>query len=265
MFYPRDKYKIRTDFIVVVGMVLLFIPTAIFFKAGPLTATILFFAVPALYLLIRQPKQLKRLAATLLVGMIASIAFDLVAEYNNAWIWSPINQPLFPYKLFGIIWVDVLIWYFFWILITIVYYEHFFERKKFESEKISPQFKKLIIFFSAVLILTVALYYLRPEALKFKYAYLYLGLLISTPLYYLIYKKSRLAGKLLKAGLFSIFLFLSYELTALYLDLWRFPGNYIGQVQLFGIAFPFEEFVFWIILGAPASLSFYELYVDDGK
>ena len=85
----------------------------IYFKAGPLTATMLFFAVPALYLLIRQRKQLKRLAATLSVGMVASIGFELLAEHNNAWVWSPVNQPVFAYKLFGLILVDGLILYFF--------------------------------------------------------------------------------------------------------------------------------------------------------
>jgi len=225
----------------------------------------LFFAVPAIYLLIRQPKQLKRLAAALLAGVMASISFDLLAEHNNAWIWSPFNEPVFPYKLFGVIGIDVMIWYFFWILFTIIFYEHFFEQKKFESEKISPQFKKLIMFLFTVLALIVALYYLWPEVLKFEYAYLYLGFLVSAPLYYLIYKKPHLVIKLLKAGLFNVFLFLSYELVAIYLNLWSFPGNYFSQIQLFGQSFPLEELIFWIILGTPVSLSFYELYVDDEK
>ncbi len=187
MFYLRNKYKIRTDFIVVVGMVLLFIPVIVFFRVRFLTSTLLFFAVPALYLLIRQPKQLRRLAATLFVGMIATFAFELLAEYNNAWSWAPLGQLVFPYKIFGIIPIEVLILYFFWILFAIVFYEHFFETKKFESEKISPLFKNLLIFLSVVLILIVTLYYSHPEFLKFRYAYLCLGLVVSLPAFYLIY------------------------------------------------------------------------------
>jgi len=85
------------------------------------------------------------------------------------------------------------------------------------------------------------------------------------PFFYVIFKKPKLLGKLLKAGLFNVFLFLSFELTALHLDQWRFPGEYIGTVQIFGLIFPLEEFVIWIILGTPIILSYYELFVDDGR
>ena len=61
------------------------------------------------------------------------------------------------------------------------------------------------------------------------------------------------------------FFFLSFELTALKLDQWRFPGENIGHVQLFGLLFPFEEFIFWIVFGTPIILSYYELFVDDDK
>ncbi len=265
MLYIRNRYKIRTDFLVVVGMILLFIPIIVFFQVRFLTSTLLFFAIPAFYLIIRKPKQIQRLIAALLAGMIVSFIVDLLAEYNNAWSWAPIGQLVFPNKIFGLIPIDVLIWYFFWILFTIVYYEHFFEVKRLESEKISPKFKKAVIFFSSVLIVIVTLFYLSPELLQFRYMYLYIGLLGGVPFFYLIYKKPRLVEKLLKAGLFNIFLFLSFELTALKLDQWRFPGNYIGQVQLFGLIFPLEEFIFWIVLGTPIILSYYELFIDDGE
>lgn len=265
MLYLNNKLKIRTDFLVVTIMILCFIPLILFFRVNFLTSTILFFAVPAFYLILRKPKQLKRLSAALLAGMMVSFILDLLAEYNNAWSWAPIGQLVFPNKILGLIPIDVLIWYFFWILLSIVYYEHFFETKIFETEKVSPKFKKTFILFFLALLGVVSVFYLAPEILKFRFMYLYIGLFGAIPFYYLIYKKPRLAGKLLKAGLFNIFLFLSFELTALTLDQWRFPGNYIGQIQLFGLVFPFEEFVFWIILGTPMILSYYEIFVDDEK
>lgn len=257
------KNKIRMDFIVVVGMVLLFIPIVLFFKVRFLISTILFFAVPALYLFIRKPKQTNRLAHTLLLGMIFAFALDFLAEINGAWSWAPQGQLVFPDKLFGLVPIDVLIWYFCWWLITIVYYEHFFEHNK--TDTVSKSFEGVFVFIFSVTVLMIVIFYINPQILIFPYAYLQLGFLACIPFFYLVFKKPHLIGKLFQAGLFSIFLFLSFELTALFLDQWRFPGQYIGHVQLFGLQFPFEEFVFWIILGTPVLLSYYELFIDDKK
>jgi hypothetical protein len=61
------------------------------------------------------------------------------------------------------------------------------------------------------------------------------------------------------------FINLLYELSSVYAGHWSFPGEYIGQVTLFGIAFAFEEFLFWIILASTAMLAYYELFSDDMK
>lgn len=257
------KKRIRLDFIVIIAWVLISIPTILFFQVRFLTSTFILFAVPAIYLFLRKPKQLKRLAATAVVGMIASFVIDFLAEFNSAWSWAPEGQLVFVNKLFGLIPIDVLIWYFFWILLTIIYYEHFFEHEK--TLGVSRHFKKISVFFTAVLIFIIISYYSYPTLIQWRYTYLLIGFFGSIPFFYLIFKKPRLVGKLLKAGVFNIFLFLSFELTALKLDQWRFPGEYIGTIGLFGLVFPFEEFVFWIILGTPVMLSYYELFVDDGK
>jgi hypothetical protein len=246
-----------------VAMVLLFIPTILFFQVRFLTSTILFFAVPALYLFIRKPKQTNRLAHTLVLGMMGAFSLDFLAEINGAWSWAPEGQLLFPNKLFGLIPIDVLIWYFFWILLTIVFYEHFFEHEK--SDKVSKSFENAFVFIFTVTVLIILAFYVNPEILIFPYAYFYIGIFGSIPFFYLIFRNPHLIGKLLKAGIFSTFLFLSFELTALSLDQWRFPGQYIGHVQLFGLQFPFEEFVFWILLGTPIILSYYELFIEDNR
>lgn len=257
------KKILRTDFIVVVGMVLVFIPLVLLFNVRFLTSTFLFFGIPAVFLLIRKPKQVKRLLATLTGGMIFAFIVDFLAEINGAWSWAPEGQLLFPNKLFGLVPIDVLIWYFLWILLTVVYYDHFFEHDR--SERVSKAFKTISIVLFLVLIGIVMAFYLNQNILIFPYAYLFIGVFSAIPFFYLIFKKPHLVGKLLKAGIFSTFLFLSFELTALYLDQWRFPGEYIGHVQLLGLQFPFEEFVFWILLGTPIILSYYELFIDDGR
>jgi hypothetical protein len=244
-------------------MIVAFVPLILYFQVRFLTSTLLFFAVPAIYLFIRRPKQLKRLWASVLAGTLVAFIIDFLAEFNRAWSWAPDGQLVFPNKLFGIIPFDVLIWYFLWILFTMVYYEHFFEHEK--TTKISRRFKSILAFFTTVLVLLIAAFYTNPELLSFRYAYLMIGILGAIPFFFLILKKPHLIGKLLKAGIFNIFLFLSFELTALKLDQWRFPGEYIGTMTLFGLVFPLEEFVFWIVLGTPIILAYYELFIDDGK
>ena len=257
------KKILRTDFLIVVGMVLVFIPIVLLFKVRFLTSTFLFFGLPSVFLFIRKPKQIKRLLATLTGGMLFAFIVDFLAEINGAWSWAPNGQLLFPNKLFGLIPIDVLIWYFFWILLTVVYYDHFFEHDR--SEQVSKIFKIIFMFLFIVLVGIVITFYLDQNNLIFPYTYFWIVIFSALPFFYLILKKPHLVGKLLKAGIFSTFLFLSFELTALYLDQWRFPGEYIGHVQLFGLQFPFEEFVFWILFGTPIILSYYELFIDDGK
>lgn len=247
----------------VIGLVLLFIPCILYFQVRLLTSAVLFFVIPTVFLLLRQPKQLKRLGASVVAGMVVAFTADFLAEFNGAWSWAPEGQLMFSDKLFGLIPADVLIWYFFWIMFTVVYYEHFFENDK--SKNISHRFKLALTFFLTILALVVAAFYVNKEVLRFQYAYLLVAVFGSLPFFYLIFRKPYLVSKLLKAGIFNIFLFLSFELTALKLDQWRFPGEYIGKVSLLGLQFPFEEFVFWILLGTPIILSYYELYVDDGK
>ncbi|PIZ98281.1 MAG: hypothetical protein COX77_05045 [Candidatus Komeilibacteria bacterium CG_4_10_14_0_2_um_filter_37_10] len=144
-----------------------------------------------------------------------------------------------------------------------VYYEHFFEHD--HSQKVAPLFKSVLLVFFSLLVLIIFTFFIYPSALYFPYTYLIIGVTGAFPFFYLIITKPHLAAKLLKAGIFNIFLFLSFELTALSLDQWRFPGQYIGHIQLFGLQFPFEEFIFWIVLGTPIILAYYELFVDDGR
>jgi len=60
-------------------------------------------------------------------------------------------------------------------------------------------------------------------------------------------------------------LFLIYELTAVKLEQWHFPGQYIGWIDLFGLKFPFEELLFWMGLSSFVVLSIYEGFIDNDK
>ncbi len=251
---------LRQDFLCVLLMAIICIPTVLFFHVRYFTSTLLFFGVPAVYLFIRKPIQPKKLIAALCGAMMLLFIVDFLAEINGAWSWAPTGQLIFINKIFGLIPIDVLIWYFFWVLFSIIFYEHFFEVER--PDKVSPLFKYFIVFFSGVIVLLISIFYINPHLLLFPYAYFFIGLFGSLPFFYLIFIKPSLVKHLLQASVFNLFLYLSFELTALYLDQWRFPGQYIGHVKLFNQVFPVEELVFWILLGTPIMLAYYKIFID---
>ena len=252
--------RLKHDFFCVLLVAFICIPTVLFFHVRYFTSTLLFFGVPASYLFIRKPTQVKKLLAALCDAMMLLFIVDFLAEINGAWSWAPNGQLIFPNKIFGLIPIDVLIWYFFWVLFSIIFYEHFFEVER--SSKVSPLFKHLFVFLAGVILLLIGVFYINPRFLLFPYAYFFIGFFGSIPFFYLIFRKPSLVKHLLRASVFNIFLYFSFELTALYLDQWRFPGQYIGHVKLLGQVFPVEELIFWILFGTPVMLAYYKIFID---
>ena len=257
-------FYLQPDFIVVLCMILAFIPIILYFQVRFMTSTILFFVVPSIYLFIRKSKNPKRIFSTVLIGTIASFILDFLAEFNGAWAWAPYGQLIFKNKILGYVTPDVMIWFIFWIFLTVVFYEHFFEHEK--SDKISYRFKYSVASIIGILALLIFLYLYYPSFLYFRYAYLLIGIFFgAAPLISVLWRNPKLIIKFMKASVFLVFLFLSFEITALKLNQWRFPGEYIGQISLLGVSFPFEEFFFWILMSTAISLSYYELFVDDER
>lgn len=260
----KKRINKKIDLLVVIGMVIIAILLVIYFKVRFLTSIILFFVIPAFYLLIRRrPRNIKRiLIASFLFGILFSFTFDFLAEFNNAWSWSPTDELIFP-KIFGIVPIDVIIWFFFWIFLIVVFYEHFVEHDR--SDKISPHFKYAFYPAIAALIWVLVIFFVNSELLKFEYTYLGLGLCTLIPFIVLVIRKPALLRKFVRVSAFFIFLYLAFELTSLKLGQWHFPGQYIGTVELFSLKFPFEEFFFWILMSSTIVLAYYELFIDDEK
>jgi len=83
------------------------------------------------------------------------------------------------------------------------------------------------------------------------------------PLVYLSHKNPKIIKKLIYLTIPLFFINMAHELTAIKVGQWIFPGQYIGSITLFGLTFPFEEFLFYIILGAAAAVVYYEIFFDD--
>jgi len=102
--------------------------------------------------------------------------------------------------------------------------------------------------------------------LNWSHAYAVLALLALFPTSILLLRDKNIFKKILLPGLFFIPMHLLQEATGLLLNQWYFPGEYFALVPMPGTrTVPIEEFVIWIVLGSVAVLSYYELYIDDGK
>lgn len=250
------------DLFVVIGLVLLAIPVTIFGDANFLASTLLFFGLPFGYLIYRCPRNLKKASiAGLLLGVVLGFSFDFIAEFNNAWGWA--TDFALPVHFFGVVSLDVLVWFFFWVFLVVAYYEYFIEHDR--SSKISPRAKWVLLVGILIAALTVTVWKLAPHLLTLTYAYAQLGVTTFIICAVLLIKNPHLIHKTLRVVPFFAFMYLAYEITALHMNLWTFPGAYLGEITIGALAFPLEEFIVWILTSSAIVAVYYEFCIDDYK
>lgn len=248
--------------ITVIALVLLAVLATTLFHLNFLTATLLFFGVPSAYLIWQRPSNFKKaFFAAILLGVVWGFSFDYVAEFNHAWGWSTNTSLAFPIEFFGVVSLDIMIWYFLWVFFTVSFYEYFAEN--YHTHRISRNYIKSLAGGVFVMIFVVALSKIAPQALYWPYPYLVLGVISIIPFTYIVLRKPSLFPKVLEIAPFFIFVYLAFEITALQGDLWSFPGHYIGNVIIAGLSFPFEELIFWVVASSAFTAAYHEYYVDD--
>lgn len=122
----------------------------------------------------------------------------------------------------------------------------------------------LIRYLLVWVILFVLVLIFSSQPLVVPYFYLVFGLVIfifPIAMMWLYYPRN--LPKITLSLFYFTYLSFLYEIVALMNGWWYFPGTeFIGYVSFGDISFPIEEFVFWIILFAPAVISAFE-YLDD--
>ncbi|MDD5040457.1 MAG: hypothetical protein PHY34_04900, partial [Patescibacteria group bacterium] len=180
-----------------------------------------------------------------------------------------IDQSIFgDIRILGLVTIDSYVWGLFFLYLIVMYYEaflnhHFWHRLRF------PAMKYLLILMLVLLSTFFLVYFVNPSYLRITfYFYLLWGIaLVFIPLLLLLTKYPKLIAKFFKAGAYFFLLLLGYEITAINLGNWLFPGEnqFIGMVELFGARFPFEELFYFVMLGAFAGMTWYEFFDDDRK
>jgi hypothetical protein len=231
---------------------------------GAYVPTFLYFVLPTAYLVLKyKPHFSKMVAGSLLVGVLIPLSFDLLAQLNGSWV-VPFDTLLIPFLLFGFYPVDELVWFFLLAAYTLVFYESCVDDER--TRRLSKNFKVAALVWVAACIVTLCSVVFLSEYLLTTYSYLIIFVPFTfPPILYVLYTKSRLIKKFIVPTAFFFFVALNFEIVGLTFGYWVFSSEYIGWLSVFGRFFPFEEFLFWILLYPATALSYYELLVDDSK
>ena len=235
-------------------------------KANILVSILLFMVIPSAYLSIININAIRKAAIfSFALSIPLAIIVDHIMEQTGGWF--------LPYSVFGslrileFVTIEQIIWLLFYLYFIVMFYETFLE-KECANKPYFSKFKYLIITLYLSLGLFVMFHFLRPELLKIDYFYLKFGLIFGAlPVLLMFLKFPALYSKLLRAGAYFFYFSFIYEITALNLGQWEFPAanQLIGYINLFGLKFPYEELIFWMILGGIGALVYYEFFDDDLK
>jgi len=243
------------------------IATVISFLIKPkaLGSVILFLAMPSIYLSFRGKNYVKKAVLfTMAAGISIMIVLDYVAQITGTWVMYP--DSILPFKLFGLVTLEIVLWALFTCFFIIMFYEYFINK---HVTKIfwGPRMKYVLMFSLVIFIIFLIFFFAFPNVFNIPYFYLSWGMVVLLiPFLFQFFKYPHTTLKFFLAAAYFFYLNFIYEVTALELGWWSFPGaEFIGRVSILGNSFPVEEIIFWFILLALTTLSYYEFFDDDEK
>lgn len=261
---PKQKNKQKLDLIFLIVYPIIATGLSLAFRTNVLMSVILFLALPSLYLSLKAPKCVARSALFSVSILLFFIVMDFISYKTHQWV---VPQTVFPFRLFGEIPLEDLLWAFFLTHYTIMFYEYFLH-KHFKQKFWYPKMKywvALSLLIPAFMFLITLTY---PKFIHFKYFYATWGVLgILLPVILVELKFPKLIARYIKAGMYFFYVTFLYEMTALTLGWWYFPKEtqFIGLVNIWGRVLPLEEFILWLMLLAMATLTWFEYFDDNNK
>lgn len=257
------KKREKIDFILILLWPVFAAVLSIIFDANYVISQLLFFGVPSIYLSIKDKKLIKKVVLfSIFFSIPLTFVIDYVAHLTGTW---HITFSYFP-KLLGFIVMENFLFVFLWFYFVIIYYEYFLEHK-FKDKLIYPQLKYAIIILFSLIFIFLAVLFSNPQLLFVKYFYFWGGVIFAIiPIVGVLLEFPNLFVKFFKAGAYFFYFAFIYEVTALKLNQWTFPGDYfIGWIKVFGTKLPFEEIFFSLLIGSIAILSYYEFFDEPNQ
>lgn len=230
---------------------------SLFLKLNFLFSTILFYGTPIVYLISKTKGIFARtLAFSIPFSLVLGTIFDYFATIDHDWV----VPTLFPFHIFNIVPIEDIIWGFCFVTLTVVFYEHFFDKGK--HKKLDRHMKTLLIGLAVVFLVFVSIFIMNPHSMQIPYFYSYFGIFL-IPVAAILYIFPHTYGRLLKAAPYFILIGALNEMTALQLGYWTYTGqHFIGWVQLFSYHLPFEELFYWILSFAIMTMTYFEFFDD---
>jgi hypothetical protein len=255
------KSWLKLDIILLILFPIFSAVFSVVINANYLTSILLFFGLPAIWLSYRTPQMITR---TLLYAAIFTIPFGIIVDYivtiDYGWY---VPKTLFPLIL-GVVPVEDIIFVLLLVYAIIMFFEHLIHHGKHKI--LSNSMKYLILLITTIVILFSLILVTKPKFLELPYSYLWTGIIfIIIPFVIYILKFPRMISKFVIVGSYFFMTALIFELVALNLNQWTFPGNnFIGFISIFGYSFPIEELLFFMVFFSSGMLAWYEFY-DDKK
>jgi hypothetical protein len=233
-------------------------------KINAFGSIIIFLGLPSLYLTARCPEHSKK---SIIFSVISSvpmiIMIDYIAHLTGQWAFP---NSILQYRLFQFVSIEAIIWAVLNLYFVVMFYEHFLHHH-ITKRLWHPHMKYLAAIILFLFALFVAVYNFVPGLLKIPFFYLWMGIILFLiPLTLQFFMYPRFISKFFEAAAYFFYFTLIYEITALQLGWWDFPGKqFIGWVSFSNIRFPLEELVFWILLFSMAILTHYEFFDENEK
>jgi hypothetical protein len=220
-----------------------------------------FFVVPSIYLSIRKPEIVRKIALVSLILIIPSVVvISYLGHTDGSWY----NPSVLGLRIFNSYPIDDFVWGFVYYYYILVVYEYFFERVRILT--LPKKFLNFEYIGLALALFFTIYIYLRgiPITVDYFYFWVVIVLFCIVPgLVFLFHRQVFI--KAIYVALFFAPLSLLYEYIANVKGNWFFPGtHFIGQVQLLNVTFLLEEFTF-LFLAAPAVVACYEFIADDKR
>jgi hypothetical protein len=220
-------------------------------------SSLLYGGLPAIYLSISTPRVVLRAAIFSIIFFVGlGILLDHLAVIDRSWYVPTI----FPFRILGNVPIEDATWAFVYFYLIIMFYEHFFDRGR---HKLVDQRFKLALVLLVVIVLLSLLFY--ASNLSIPYFYLWLDIIgFIIPATVFIYGHQKIFTKVFRASAYFFALGIIYEITALRLGWWKFPGtHFIGWITIFGNSLPIEEFLAFVILPVAWVITYYDFFDDS--
>ncbi|MDP2642003.1 MAG: hypothetical protein Q8P21_01790 [bacterium] len=233
------------------------------FKFNLFVSTLLFYGVPSIYLSLYYKELFKKIFIFSLAALPVLVVIDYMAVSNGTWYFP---YTIFGGRMFGITVFEVIFWFFSYVYYIIIFYECFLDRPT-TFVRTRRLIRYPFTLFALIFIFFLTKWMITGSFFILPYTYLIVGVVFAVlPILYTLSLYPKLVTKLAWITLYFCLISFAWELVALHLNQWTFPGNsFIGWLTFGQISFPFEEFLVWIVLGAPTVVCWYEIFDDNQK